>query len=222
MLREVVLPLVRLVYSIDSGRRRPPCTSYRRTPPRRRPRHGGRLYGRAGAGASAGNVTCTAAADETPCPTPAPTPCLASLIVVKARNFKNDDGVAKLWVQQRRRVERRQGRLGRRRRRVFCGGGAHPQQGKYEFYGAHDRRAGELRRPGPPRRERQDEDQRRGQAARGRRRVARAAGSWTGGPRWSKAKFPGGGKMRRRAKSSARTAPTRRTWIACEGEPVPF
>ena len=49
-------------------------------------------------GASASNVTCTAAADETPCPTPAPTPCRASLIVVKARNFKNDDGVAKLWV----------------------------------------------------------------------------------------------------------------------------
>ena len=44
-------------------------------------------------GASASNVTCTAAADETPCP-----PCLASLIVVRARNFKNDDGVAKLWV----------------------------------------------------------------------------------------------------------------------------
>ena len=143
-------------------------------------------------GASAGNVTCTAAADETPCPTPAPTPCLASLIVVRARNFKNDDGVAKLWVHNDKDEWNADKDDWDDDGGAFFVGEApiHNKENtnftvyttavpaNYGVLVLHDKDAnGKMKTNGV------------GKPREGVGASRGAAGSWTGGPRWSKAKF---------------------------------
>ena len=143
-------------------------------------------------GASAGNVTCTAAADETPCPTPAPTPCRASLIVVKARNFKNDDGVAKLWVHNDKDEWNADKDDWDDDDGAFFVGDApiHNKENtnftvyttavpaNYGVLVLHDKDAnGKMKTNGV------------GKPREGVGASRGAAGSWTGGPRWSKAKF---------------------------------
>ena len=143
-------------------------------------------------GASAGNVTCTAAADETPCPTPAPTPCRASLIVVKARNFKNDDGVAKLWVHNDKDEWNADKDDWDDDDGAFFVGEApiHDKENtnftvyttavpaNYGVLVLHDKDAnGKMKTNGV------------GKPREGVGASRGAAGSWTGGPRWSKAKF---------------------------------
>ena len=143
-------------------------------------------------GASASNVTCTAAADETPCPTPAPTPCLASLIVVRARNFKNDDGVAKLWVHNDKdEWNADKDDWDDDGGAFFVGEAPIADKENTNFtvyttavpanYGVlvlHDKDAnGKMKTNGV------------GKPREGVGASRGAAGSWTGGPRWSKAKF---------------------------------
>ena len=143
-------------------------------------------------GASASNVTCTTAADETPCPTPAPTPCLASLIVVRARNFKNDDGVAKLWVHNDKDEWNADKDDWDDDGGAFFVGEApiHNKENtnftvyttavpaNYGVLVLHDKDAnGKMKTNGV------------GKPREGVGASRGAAGSWTGGPRWSKAKF---------------------------------
>ena len=143
-------------------------------------------------GASASNVTCTAAADETPCPTPAPTPCLASLIVVRARNFKNDDGVAKLWVHNDKdewNADKDDWDDDDGAFFVDAAPIADKENTNFTVYTTavpanygvlvlHDKDAnGKMKTNGV------------GKPREGVGASRGAAGSWTGGPRWSKAKF---------------------------------
>ena len=142
-------------------------------------------------GASA-NVNCTAAADETPCPTPAPTPCRASLIVVKARNFKNDDGVAKLWVHNNKdgwNADKDDWDDDDGAFFVDAAPIADKENTNFTVYTTavpanygvlvlHDKDAnGKMKTNGV------------GKPREGVGASRGAAGSWTGGPRWSKAKF---------------------------------